>query len=107
MTQDKVVNNPRDAYSRAFLALFAAHLGDRRRAEFEINQALGMGTENVKVLRAASRVYEALGDRNRTLITLRNAPGYLLNELNRQPDLKDLQRDPRFANLVASKPAQP
>jgi len=61
-----------------------------------------MEPENAIVLREAAITYEVLHQRNDTLRVLQNAPKRLLEELSRQPDVKDLQRDPRFQKLVQS-----
>lgn len=97
---ETVKRNPRDALSRARLGLFAAFLGDAARAEFEMSQALAMQPENPSILREAATAYEMLGQRDKTLAVLSRAPLPTLEELSRFPDVKDLQRDPRFAELL-------
>ena len=98
--QDELTRNPRDADSRILLALVSAFLGDSRQAQAEASQALAMEPENAIVLREAAIMYEVLHQREDTLRLLRNAPRRLLEELSRQPDVKDLQRDPRFQELL-------
>ena len=100
--QDELTSNPRQAYSRVMLALVSAFLGDGRRAQAEAAQALAMEPENAIVLREAAITYEVLHRRDDTLRVLRSAPKRLLEELNRQPDVKDLQKDPRFQELLQS-----
>ena len=97
---ETVKRNPRDALSRARLGLFAAFLGDAARAEFEMSQALAMQPENPSILREAATAYETLGQRDKTLAVLSRAPLPTLEELSRFPDVRDLQRDPRFAELL-------
>ena len=55
-----------------------------------------MDPENPAVMREAAIAYEFLKQREKSLELLRNAPVQLLQELNHQPDVKDLQQDPRF-----------
>ena len=100
LAEDEVVRNPRDATARARMALLAAFLGDRRRAGFEISQALATQPENPAIMREAATTYEVIGDREKTLEVLQKAPAQLLQELSRFPDVKDLQRDPHFAELL-------
>ncbi|HEV2447126.1 MAG TPA: tetratricopeptide repeat protein, partial [Candidatus Sulfopaludibacter sp.] len=100
LAEEDVARNPRDAVNRARLALLAAFLGDRRRAGFELSQALATQPENPTVMREAAITYEMLHQRDNTLQVLRKAPTPLLQELSRFPDVKDLQRDPRFAELL-------
>ena len=48
----------------------------------------------------AAIAYETLKQRDKTLELLRNAPIATLQELNHQPDVKELQQDPRFQQLL-------
>ncbi len=100
LAEDDVARNPRDATARVRLGLLSAFLGDARRAGFEISQALATQPENPSIMRDAVTTYEVIGQREKTLEVLRNAPLQLLQELNRFPDVKDLQGDPRFAELL-------
>ena len=100
------MRNPRNADSRSTLALLSARLGDTGRAESEINQALRMDPESVDVMRDAVFTYEILQERQRTLDVLRNAPVYLLERLNREPDFRDLQKDVQFQELIHKKSTQ-
>jgi serine/threonine protein kinase/tetratricopeptide (TPR) repeat protein len=102
VAQDELTRNPRQADSRILLALVSAFLGDSRRAQAEASQALAMEPDNAIVLREAAITYEALNKREDTLRLLRNAPRHLLEELSRQPDVKGLQNDPHFQELLQS-----
>jgi tetratricopeptide (TPR) repeat protein len=95
--------NPRLGRLRAFVAYFAVRLGDRKRAEDEIMQALQLSPGDNKIVRRAVLTYEALGERERALAVLERATPELLHELNRQPDLADFRHDPRFLQLVSRK----
>jgi tetratricopeptide (TPR) repeat protein len=103
LAEADVAQNPREPFARARLARLFALLGDRRRAEFEIMQALAIGPGNARVLRDAVFTYEALKDREKALQVLGNAPRGLLEELSSQPDLRDLQKDQGFLELLKSK----
>jgi tetratricopeptide (TPR) repeat protein len=100
LAETAVLTNPRDATRRAFLAYFALRLGDATTAEREIVQALNFGGENRTVLRRAVICFEALGQRDRAIAVIQSAPADVLRELNRQPDLKALRADTRFARLL-------
>lgn len=93
--------NPRLGYDRGFVAYISARLGDRKRAEDEIAQALQLSPGETKVIRNAVLTYEALGERARAIHVLEGAPIELLHELDRQPDLADFRRDSRFKQLIA------
>jgi tetratricopeptide (TPR) repeat protein len=106
LAEPEIVLNPRAAFFRAQFAFLSAQLGDRSRAEFEILQALQMNSGSIPVLREAAFTYEALGERAKTLEVLANAPLSLTEELSRQPDMKDLNGDSRFQELLKNKLAQ-
>lgn len=95
-------DNPRLGRTRAFVAYFAARLGDRKRAEDEIDQALLFSPGDNNIKRRAVLTYEALHERDRSLAVLRTTTPEMLRELNSQPDLADLRQDPRFQQLVAT-----
>jgi serine/threonine protein kinase/tetratricopeptide (TPR) repeat protein len=93
--------SPGSGYHRGFVAYISARLGDRERAGDEIAQALLMSPKEAKVTRNAVLTYETLGDRDEAFRVLElGATPDLLRELNRQPDLADFCRDPRFKQLV-------
>jgi hypothetical protein len=106
MAESQVAQNPREPFTRALLARVSALLGERGRAEFEIAQALSMNSGLTRVIRTAASTFEILGEREKTLQVLGNARWHLLDDLNRQPDMKDLQRDPQFQELIKTKSAQ-
>jgi Flp pilus assembly protein TadD len=62
--------NPRLGYPRGYVAYIAARLGDRKRAEDEIAQALQLSPGETKVIRSAVLTYEALGQRDRAIQVL-------------------------------------
>jgi tetratricopeptide (TPR) repeat protein len=102
LAEAALVKNPRDAYERSSLAYLCARLGEPRRAESEAAQAVQLsgGANNVRWM--AALTYEALEEHDRTLALIRDAPGALLDRLNRFPDLAELRADPRFQQLVGS-----
>ena len=91
--------DPRKGYDRGYVAYISARLGDRKRAESEIAQALRMSRDETKVIRNAVLTYEALGERDRAIQVLKGAKPELLQELARQPDLSDFRNDSRFRQL--------
>jgi serine/threonine-protein kinase len=93
--------DPHAGYTRAYVAYFSARLGDRTRAEDEISQAREQSPGDTKVLRRAILTYEAMGERDKAIRALSEAPPELLPELDRQPDLADFRQDLRFKEVVA------
>ncbi len=106
MAASEVIQNPRDAFSRAQLARLSALLGERSSAEFEMMQALSMGASDARVLQFGAFTFESLGEREKTLQVLGKAPLQLLEDLNRQSEVKDLQQDPHFQALLRTKLAE-
>jgi tetratricopeptide (TPR) repeat protein len=100
MAEVDMARNPRDGYARAFLGYFSAALGQRRRAESEIAQALRLFPDDSATRWRAVLVYEALGLRDKTLELLRTSSGEQLADVNRWPYLADLHTDPRFLQLL-------
>jgi len=100
MARDEVTRNPRAAESRGLLAFLSALLGDSSAAQFEASQALSLEPENAIVMRDAVLMYEVLHRREESLRVLQRAPRSLLGELSRVPDVKGLQQDPRFQELI-------
>ena len=106
LAEDEVTRNPRNASTRALLGWIYARLGDAGHASFEAAQALGLEPDNPDVYLEAAITYEALGQRDKALSVLSNAPARLLEELSRQPDSRELGQDPRFVELMNRKPMQ-
>jgi eukaryotic-like serine/threonine-protein kinase len=92
--------SPGNGLARAFVAYFAARLGDRGRAQQEIRQALRSSPGDNTVMRRAALTYETLGMRTEGLAALGGATGDLLRDLERDPDLADFCQDLRFKQLV-------
>ena len=93
--------NPRLGNPRGHVAYFSARLGDRKRAEDEIEEALRLSPGDTKVIRSAVLTYVALGDRDRAIQVLNSATPELIKELDRQPDLAEFRQDSRFRQLAA------
>ena len=98
--------NPRLGHTRAYLAYFHSQLGERQAAESEISQALTFSPNGLGIRWIAVLVYEALGKRDSTLAVLSSASAELLADLNRWPDLAELQRDPQFKQMLISSRVQ-
>ena len=101
MALAELARNPREGYTHAFVAYFAARLGDKARAEQEIKQALELSPTDDKTIRRAVLTYEALGERDRAIEALSHASPQLSDDMNHQPDLPDLRADSRFQQLLS------
>jgi serine/threonine-protein kinase len=103
LAEKEISHDPRNGLVRATLAYFCARLGDRKRAESEIAQALQPLPKDAETLWVAAVTYEALGQRNDTLKILANSPDSVLADLSRWPDVTDLHKDSGFVQLLASR----
>jgi tetratricopeptide (TPR) repeat protein len=92
--------NPRLGLARSYVAFFAALLGDAKRGQDEISQALELSPGDSEVVLNAVLTYETLGERDQAIKVLGLATPELLKELNRQPDLADFRQDIRFKQVV-------
>ncbi len=106
LAENELAHNPRQGYTRALLGWIYAHLGDASRASFEAAQALGLEPDNPSVMQVAVEAYEILGQRDKAIEALINAPVRLLEELSHDPDTKELGRDPRFVELINKRSMQ-
>jgi hypothetical protein len=102
LAEEEMRRNPKNGYVRACLSYMSASLGDRRRAESEVAQALQLSPGDANTRRIAVKTYELLGRREDSLAVLSTSPLDVLSEVNRYPDLAGLRRDPRFIEMMAS-----
>jgi eukaryotic-like serine/threonine-protein kinase len=93
--------NPRLGLTRAHVAYFAARLGDAKRGQDEISQALELLPGDTQVILNAVLTYETLGERDQAIKVLGLATPEVLEKLNLQPDLADFREDVRFTQAVA------
>jgi serine/threonine protein kinase/tetratricopeptide (TPR) repeat protein len=93
--------NPRLGLTRANVAYLAARLGDAKRGQDEISQALELLPGDTQVVLNAVLIYETLGERDQAIKVLGLATPEVLEKLNRQPDLADFRQDIRFKQVVA------
>jgi tetratricopeptide (TPR) repeat protein len=99
---DEIGRDPRNGTTRSYLAFVCARLGDRKRAESEIAQALQASPNDGNVRFMAAATFEAMERREETLKVLSTFSNTELANVSRWPDLADLSRDPRFLQLLAS-----
>ena len=98
----EMARDPRDGKTRSYLAFICARLGDAKRAESEIGQALQTSATDSDVRFMAVATFDALGRRDEAFEKVLNAVSYEeLLDVSRWPDLADLSRDPRFLQLLA------
>ena len=91
------------AETRSYVAYFEARLGEKRRAQEEMAQALHAAAADSQVIRNAVLTYNAMGQWDRAISALAHATQPVLLDLERHPDLADFCRDSRFKELKARK----
>jgi tetratricopeptide (TPR) repeat protein len=102
-TQAELRRNPRSGYVRAIDGYLSAALGDRIRAELNTEEALGLERDDSETRWTAILTYDRLGERDRCVEILAQAPRLQLMDVTRWPDLADLARHPRFIQLLTQK----
>ena len=103
LAQKEMSRDLRNGHVRASLAYFCARLGDRKRAESEIAQALDVPPKDAQTLWVVAVTYEALGKHDDTLKILAQSPDSVLADLSRWPDVADLHKDSHFQQLLANR----
>jgi tetratricopeptide (TPR) repeat protein len=99
LAESELIQNPRSSVLRASIAYLCARLGDKRRAELEVAQALHSAADDSDTSWMAINTFEALGRRDDALGLLKTAPYAVTADTSRFPDLADLARDPRFLEI--------
>ncbi len=90
--------NPKDPDLLSGIALYDAHLGHKDEAENFITRALEVSPKNSNSLFTAALVYELTGQRDKALKAVDDAvkAGYSVEEIDKEPELRKLQADPRY-----------
>ncbi len=96
MVENAVASSPDRGYFRGFLGYLCARLGDARRADVEVEQALRSSPALGDVMWSAALTYDALGQHDRAIRALAAAPRDLLEDLSRWPGASGLTRQPDY-----------
>jgi tetratricopeptide (TPR) repeat protein len=92
--------NLQDGGLRAMLAYSLVQTGERKRAVFELEQALRSSPEDKNARKYGVLTYEAMGQRDQALEILQRVPRQLLDELELAPGTEQLRRDPRYPGIA-------
>jgi Flp pilus assembly protein TadD len=103
LAEGEMARDPHDGVTRSRVAYLCARLGDRRRAESEVAQALQLSPKSADTRIAAVWTYEALGRRDASLAALRDSSDSVVAETLRRTDLAELHHDSRFQEVARSR----
>ena len=101
LVRDELSSNPRDGDLRSQLALYLAKCGEKQDALEQAAQSEKLD-QSAQVMATLVLVYEICGLRERALDALAAAlkKGYTLEEINRDPELLEMRKDPKYRKLV-------
>ena len=103
LAEKEIARDPRDGETRSHLAFVCARLGDSKRAESEIAQALQTSPSDATVRFMAVATFEAMGRREDALGLLSTFSYPELADVSRWPDMADLSQNSRFLQILASR----
>ena len=97
---------PEDAEMQSRLGVLYARQHLRSKAIPRIEAALARAPDRTDVLGNAADAYEYLGDRSRALALAKKAmeKGMAIEEIERDPVLRNLRLDPRFRRMAVANP---
>ena len=98
MAEEVAARTPRDPYVNIDLGLYYAKLERKKESTRRLKTALTLSPQDPEIHAWAAESYEVLGDRERALELVRRALelGYSQEKLQRNPELEELCKDPRF-----------
>lgn len=93
-----VVRAPNDAALVSRMGLYLARLGNEKRAPEYLQKAIELAPKNAEVHYRVALAYELLGNRMQALAMIAKAVnlGYPVKNIEAEPDLVDLRRDPAY-----------
>ena len=102
LSEKEITENPRDGLMRSRLAYLCAKLGNNKRAESEIAQALQLSPDDASTRDMAIRTYEALGERSKTLAILVGSPDQVLADVRLTAETSRLTKRPTLSTNLSS-----
>lgn len=93
--------NPTNAETIADLSGYHAMIGEKDKALTLATRAIRTDSSNAQAMYVVGTTYEQLGDREKALLWIGRAieGGYSFNDVEQQPELKELRADPRYEKL--------
>jgi serine/threonine-protein kinase len=105
LAAEKLIVNPNDGLTTAFVADYSAMLDEKAKAFADIDRALKLSPNDGEVLFRAAVVYNHFGDDSKTLALLQQAVqhGFSTTTIRDTPDFDHLNSNSVFAALTAKK----
>ena len=105
LAEQKLDVNPNDTRCRSSLAVYWAKLGETARATEELNRLPPSAGSNVNIRFKITVVHELTGHRDQALDGIQSLlrDGYSLTEIENEPELTELRRDPRYEKIAPSR----
>ena len=102
LAEEQLEVTPEDRRVLTSLAAYYAVLGESDRALSLIDRALEIAPDDPQVMYFAGHTYEQIGEREKALEWIGRAleSGYSRSQVERDPWLRELQKDERFAKLL-------
>jgi len=101
--EKEMAQDPRNGIVRSRLAYLCAKLGEGKRAESEIAQALQLSPNDATTRDMAVRTYDALGKRGDAIAILASSSDDVLANVLRSPELAGFRDDVRFQQLLTTR----
>lgn len=102
----EMTRDPSDGRTRSHLAFLCARIGESKRAETDIVEALVQSPNDTQVRFMAVATLEALNRRDDAIDLMKTFSYAELLDVSRWPDLADLSQDSRFLQLLALRQPQ-
>ncbi len=95
--------NPDDMNTTIAIGTYYSDLGDENNATTYLEKALELGSDYGNIVFRAASAYERLGLRDRAIVLMEDALnlGFPLVNIINQPELEDLVKDERFADVIS------
>jgi tetratricopeptide (TPR) repeat protein/class 3 adenylate cyclase len=103
LARHELAVNPRDGGVLSDVAVYHAKTSNKKDALDEIEKSLQLAPDDKDVLQNSIIVYEMTGHRERALRAVGTAVkrGYPVEEVQRQPGLAELRKDPEYQRMIS------
>lgn len=103
VAEKRLIVNSKDAKILSYMARYHAWIGEKAEAIKKIERAVTLAPDNVEVLLISVKVNEICDRRKTALNSLKKLLdlGGTLSEIEKNPDLEELRRDPEYIKITS------